>query len=46
MIQTGFVLFVENKKIKPTILRIVTVENVKYLRLDGESVPRDEVGVL
>ena len=46
MIQTGFVLFVENKKIKPTILRIITVENDKYLRFDGESIPKDDMGRL
>ena len=46
MIQTGIVLFIETEKIKPTALRIVTVENVKYLRLDGETIPRDELGDL
>lgn len=46
MIQTGIVLFIETKKIKPTPLWIVTVENVKYLRVDGESIPRDELGDL
>jgi len=46
MIQTGIVLFIETKNIKPTTLRIVTIENVNYLRLDGECIPRDELGDL
>jgi len=46
MIQAGIVLFIETKNIKSPILRIITVENKKYLRLDGKSVPRDELGDL
>lgn len=43
MIQSGIVLFIETRKIKPVALRVVNVENVKYLRVDGESIPRDEL---